>query len=292
VGQITSINAANAIVKLVAVDALELLVGTLVMGNLVNRDFEPALQNQGDTVNVPIPPTLVANNIAEGGQVQNQSPSLGNAQVVLNTHAEASFQIGDIVKVLASPDLAKMYIGSAVAAIAQRIEADIMRAYPLFTDQPVIGGASVIDEPKVDDVETAMFVAKVPIQEPKYFVVSAGTYSDLRLIPRFTEYQSLGEAKQASGKIVHAFALGHDFNLERFKSNMFEMEWPPRSGVKQEFPECDRAAWVPLSMARQKLTKGQVPLLENLAALLQVDLSAPAAAPESGEENSPQTQLF
>lgn len=66
---ITSANLANAIVKLVAVDALPALMGNLVMGNLVNRDFEPTLAQAGDTVNVPIPPTLVANNLAEGGMV-------------------------------------------------------------------------------------------------------------------------------------------------------------------------------------------------------------------------------
>ena len=56
---ITSANVANAIVKLVAADALPALVGNLVMGNLVNRDYEPTLAQAGDTVNVPIPPTLV-----------------------------------------------------------------------------------------------------------------------------------------------------------------------------------------------------------------------------------------
>ncbi len=53
---ITSSNLANAIVKLVAADALSALVGNLVMGNLVNRDYEPVLAHSGDTVNVPIPP--------------------------------------------------------------------------------------------------------------------------------------------------------------------------------------------------------------------------------------------
>jgi hypothetical protein len=96
---VTSTNVANAIVKLVAVDALPALMGNLVMGNLVNRDFEPALGQAGDTINVPIPPTLVANNLAEGGTVQTQNPSLGNAQIVLNTHAEATFQIPDVTKV-------------------------------------------------------------------------------------------------------------------------------------------------------------------------------------------------
>lgn len=55
---ITSANVANAIVKLVAADALPALVGNLVMGNLVNRDYEPTLAQAGDTVNVVIPPTL------------------------------------------------------------------------------------------------------------------------------------------------------------------------------------------------------------------------------------------
>src|SRR5580765_2325222 len=92
---ITSANVANAIVKLVAADALPALMGNLVMGNLVNRDYEPTLAQAGDTVNVPIPPTLVANNIAEGGTVSTQNPNLGNAQIVLNTHAEATFQISE-----------------------------------------------------------------------------------------------------------------------------------------------------------------------------------------------------
>src|ERR1051325_5323143 len=106
---ITSTNVANAIVKLVAADALPVLVGNLVMGNLVNRDYEPVLAQAGDTVNVPIPPEMVAYNIAEGGTVQPQNPNLGNAQIVLNTHAEATFQIPDVTKVLAVPDLLKIF---------------------------------------------------------------------------------------------------------------------------------------------------------------------------------------
>lgn len=97
-------------------------------------------------------------------------------------------------------------------------------------------------------------------------------------------YVLLGEYKQASGKIVHAFALESDFNLENFHSNMFEMEWPPKSGQKQEFPENDKAAWLPLFAAKQKLVKGQVPLLEMLAANLGQDLGA--------TDETPQTSLF
>ena len=138
---ITSANVANAIVKLVAADALPVLVGNLVMGNLVNRDYEPTLAQAGDTVNVPIPPTMVANNIAEGGMVQTQNPSLGNAQIVLNTHAEATFQIPDVTKVLAVPDLLRLYMEPAVAAIAQKIESDLLGLYAGFTANSPVGTA-------------------------------------------------------------------------------------------------------------------------------------------------------
>src|SRR5690349_24321272 len=136
---ITSNNVANAIVKLVAADALPVLVGNLVMGNLVNRDYEPVLANAGDTVNIPIPPTMVANNIVEGGTVQTQNPSLGNAQIVLNTHAEATFQIPDVTKVLAVPDLLKIYMEPAVAASAQKIESDLLHLHPQFTSNATVG---------------------------------------------------------------------------------------------------------------------------------------------------------
>src|SRR6266480_5088802 len=138
---ITSANVANAIVKLVAADALPALMSNLVMGNLVNRDYEPTLAQAGDTVNIPIPPTLIANNLAEGGTVQTQNPNLGNAQIVLNTHAEATFQIPDVTKVLAVPDLLKIYMEPAVAAIAQKIESDLLGLYAGFTANTSVGTA-------------------------------------------------------------------------------------------------------------------------------------------------------
>src|ERR1700692_5021724 len=138
-GAITSSNVANAIVKLVAADALPVLVGNLVMGNLVNRDYEPVLAQAGDTVNVPIPPVLVANNIAEGNTVQLQNPSIGNAQIVLNTHAEATFQIPDVTKILAVPDLLKLYMQPAVVAIASKIESDLLGTWTLFTSNAAVG---------------------------------------------------------------------------------------------------------------------------------------------------------
>ncbi|HLJ14361.1 MAG TPA: P22 phage major capsid protein family protein [Bryobacteraceae bacterium] len=192
---ITSANVASAIAKLVAVDALPALMGNLVMGNLVNRDYEPTLAQAGDTVNVPIPPTLVANNIAEGGTVQTQNPNLGNAQIVLNTHAEATFQIPDVTKVLAVPDLLKLYMQPAVIALAERIENDLLNLYSQFTaNTPVGTGGNPLIESVIDQAETALFQAKVPASSAKYLVVDPNAYSALRQIPRFSEFNTAGEA--------------------------------------------------------------------------------------------------
>ena len=192
---ITSANVANAIVKLVAADALPVLVGNLIMGNLVNRDYEPALAHAGDTINVPIPPVMQANNILEGGTVQTQNPNLGNAQIVLNTHAEATFQIPDVTKVLAVPDLVRVYMQPAVAAIAQKVENDLLNLYAgLTANTPVGTPGTAITESVIDAAETALFLAKVPPSAEKYMVVDAATYSAWRQIPRFSEFQTAGDA--------------------------------------------------------------------------------------------------
>src|SRR2546426_9101806 len=217
-GAITSGNIANAIVKLVAADALPVLVGNLVMGNLVNRDYEPVLAQAGDTVNVPVPPTMVAYNIAEGGTVQTQNPSLGNAQIVLNTHAEATFQIPDVTKILAVPDLLRIYMQPAVVAIAERIETDLLGLYAGFTFNAPLGTAGTpVTEAAIDAAETALFQAKLPASEAKHLVVDATTYSQLRQIPRFSEFQTAGEAglrtliSGSVGKIKDFFVFRSQF---------------------------------------------------------------------------------
>ncbi len=192
---LTSENLANAIVKLVAVDALPALMGNLVMGNLVNRDFEPSLAQAGDTINVPIPPTLQANNLAEGGSVVHQNAAPGNAQIVLNTHAEATFQIPDVSKILAVPDLLKLYMQPAVIALAERIETDLLKLAPQFSANDAVGTpGTALTEATIDAAETALFNAKVPASASKYLVVSGNAYSSLRQINRFSEYQTAGDA--------------------------------------------------------------------------------------------------
>ena len=81
----------------------------------------------------------------------------------------------------------------------------------------------------------------------------------------------LGEHRQPSGKLVTAWAVEGDMDVSEIVSNTFEMEWPPRSGRTAEFPEVDRADWFPPDEARRKLLRGQVVLLDRLAAVLDGD---------------------
>jgi predicted NUDIX family NTP pyrophosphohydrolase len=78
------------------------------------------------------------------------------------------------------------------------------------------------------------------------------------------EFQSLGTVKQPSGKVIHAWAAQSDFDAATVRSNLFSMEWPPKSGQSAEFPEVDRAAWFSIDEARQKILKGQAPFLDRL----------------------------
>jgi predicted NUDIX family NTP pyrophosphohydrolase len=84
---------------------------------------------------------------------------------------------------------------------------------------------------------------------------------------------TLKPLRQKSGKIVHAFALEADFDLDAFSSNMFEMEWPPRSGKHQSFPEIDRIAYFSLTTARRKLLPGQRPFIDELVERLRENVA-------------------
>ena len=81
------------------------------------------------------------------------------------------------------------------------------------------------------------------------------------------EFVHLEPVRQSGGKRVHAFALRGEFDPRSFRSNTFEMEWPPRSGVRTSFPEADRCAWMPIEVARTRILAGQVPLLDQLEQL-------------------------
>jgi len=79
-----------------------------------------------------------------------------------------------------------------------------------------------------------------------------------------TVFLPLGELRTTSSKVLTVWAADGDLDATAAVSNTFSLEWPPRSGQVQEFPEIDRAAWFPVEEARTKLVKGQVPFLDRL----------------------------
>ena len=78
----------------------------------------------------------------------------------------------------------------------------------------------------------------------------------------------LATVRQAGGKRVEAFAVEGDLDAAAVRSNEFEMEWPPRSGRRQSFPECEEARWMSLAEARTMMLPSQLPLLDALDAKL------------------------
>ena len=80
----------------------------------------------------------------------------------------------------------------------------------------------------------------------------------------------LGTFPQPGGKRVTAYALNGDCDESRIRSNLFSLEWPPRSGRMQQFPEVDRAAWFPPTEAEEKLHMGLKPMIAKLKAMLDV----------------------
>jgi len=78
------------------------------------------------------------------------------------------------------------------------------------------------------------------------------------------QFITLGEVKQSGGKIISAWAFEGDCSTAEIRSNMFSLEWPPKSGHMRDFPEVDRADWFDLNEARTRILKGQIIFLDRL----------------------------
>jgi predicted NUDIX family NTP pyrophosphohydrolase len=114
-------------------------------------------------------------------------------------------------------------------------------------------GAWSIPKGEIEPGETALDVARREFEEE----LGVPPPADEELTP-------LGTIRQAGGKLVHAWALRGDLDVARVRSVTFSLEWPPRSGRMQEFPEVDRAAWFDLDEARRMILPSQLPLLERV----------------------------
>ena len=78
------------------------------------------------------------------------------------------------------------------------------------------------------------------------------------------EFRRLDPLKQRSGKVIHAWAIEADCDASQVRSNLFSLEWPPKSGQMQKFPEVDRAEWFSIPEARKRIIAGQVGFIDQL----------------------------
>jgi predicted NUDIX family NTP pyrophosphohydrolase len=117
-------------------------------------------------------------------------------------------------------------------------------------------GAWSIPKGEFDEDEDGLAAARREFQEE---VGQAIDGAFIALTPR----------RQPSRKTVHAWAVEGEVDAGRLVSNEFDMEWPPRSGRMQRFPEVDAGAWFPLAEAKRRIQPGQVPILEELAERLE-----------------------
>ncbi len=118
-------------------------------------------------------------------------------------------------------------------------------------------GAWMIPKGEYVDGELPLDAARREFQEETGFEASG-------------EFIDLGTVKQASGKLVRAWAFEGDCDPQKLTSNFCEVEWPPRSGRMIEIPEVDRGAWYPLTAAKSSILKSQQPFLDVLRMKLQI----------------------
>jgi predicted NUDIX family NTP pyrophosphohydrolase len=112
-------------------------------------------------------------------------------------------------------------------------------------------GAWSVPKGEYDDREDALQAAIREFEE------------ETGLVPR-GDFIPLRPVKQPSGKLVTVWAFAGDWDVALLRSNTFTMEWPPKSGQTAEFPEVDRASWFTIAESREKVTKGQRPIIDEL----------------------------
>ncbi len=125
---------------------------------------------------------------------------------------------------------------------------------PFFTKKDL--GIWGIPKGEIDEGEDALDAAQREFEEETGFKA-------------WGKFLPLAPVTQKNGKIVQAWAVEGDCDPEKLNSNMFTMEWPPRSGRQQEFPEVDRAGWFGVTESKQRIIPAQISFLEELQRVLQ-----------------------
>lgn len=189
-----STDLAQQLVTVYANAALQPLVSVLKMGAMVNRFYESSFGEVGQTLNVPLPPVFTSHDLAENGTVTTQENQLTTAPLTINKHKEASFGIPQVTQSYTNIDLGVTYIRSAMVAVAQAVEQDLLNLYTGFTSNTAVGTAgSALTDTVLRDARKALVKAKVPEQNPRYLVVSPDAYEAILGNTNLTAQYAVGD---------------------------------------------------------------------------------------------------
>ena len=119
-------------------------------------------------------------------------------------------------------------------------------------------GAWSVPKGEIDEGEDMLAAARREFTEETGFAIAG-------------DFRALDPIRQAGGKHVHVWAIEGDCDPAKLQSNLFSMEWPPKSGKQQSFPEVDRGAWFPVAEAKRRILKAQTGLIDQLVALLSAE---------------------
>jgi predicted NUDIX family NTP pyrophosphohydrolase len=150
-------------------------------------------------------------------------------------------------------------VATSAGILLYRVRSEVLEVFLVHPGGPYWlnkdDGAWGIPKGEIEESEDALPAAQREFQEETGSAVSG-------------LFQALTPVKTRGGKQILAWAAKGELDPATLKSNLFSMEWPPRSGRMQSFPEVDRGAWFRLEQARVKISAGQLPLLEELSTLL------------------------
>jgi len=153
--------------------------------------------------------------------------------------------------------MAKKSAGLLVYRVSQQNETEVLLVHPggpFFIKKDA--GVWSIPKGEYEDDEEPLNVARRELEEETGNKIISGRFTQLKPVTI------------KSGKEISAWAVETDFENAFISSNEFEMEWPPKSGKKQKFPEVDKADWFTIDVAREKINPGQIPLIDELVEML------------------------
>lgn len=209
---ITTTEAAGFIPEIWAASALGALKANTVMARLVNRNFENAIAQQGDTLHIPRRGTLSVNNKAANTVVTLQTPTADTVDVTLDKHKEVSFLVEDIAKAQANQDIIAGYVMDGMKVIAEQIDTDLLTLYSGFSTTPIDGtsGSGGITAATVTEARRLLNAAKVP-QQDRYIVWHEDAEAELLDIEKFTS-SDFGD----SGDAVREAIIGRKYGFSHF----------------------------------------------------------------------------